>query len=177
MLDYVTNTILPALEARDQTEAMRNYAGTYTSTDPNLNDSITIGLIPSTPTNVKSDLVVLKWSYNGTDVIAGPFFDGDVPRLQQSTPKQGDTGSPGQVAFQLSKILQTTTYMDAMKFPDLKVTGPWTGFFKSNGDFLFTDQQRLGGVDSRLFVFDVEVQGKATACTRAGDRVTLKRTA
>ena len=173
ILDYVTNAVLPALEAQALTEAKRNFVGTYSSTDPNLNASIKIGYNKSSAISVKSDLLITEWTYNGSNVLEGSFFEGGSLRLEQSIPNQ--YGTNGQVAFQLSDNIQTPTYTDAMQIPDLDVYGPWTGFYSSYGDFFFTDKLRWGGVGARLFVFEVDENGKATTCSPAVERIKLRR--
>lgn len=175
ILDYVTNTILPALEAQAAAEAMANYVGTYVSTDATLNASVTIGFNESSVPGVVSGLSVTTWIFNRTDILAGPLFNGMKPRLEPSIPKQTRDGLPGQVAFQASLNVQTLTYNAAMAIPDSGVIGPWTGFYTTNGDFVYTDAARYGGVGLNMFVFDVDGEGKAVACSPAIDRVTLKR--
>ncbi|KAI9753260.1 MAG: hypothetical protein M4579_005233 [Chaenotheca gracillima] len=178
VLDFVTNTLLPALEAQAAAEAKRSFVGTYKSTDPNLNVTLKIAVNATTPISVHSDLVVSEWSYNGTDVLAGPFFGGVQPRLEQSIPNRAPQGSPGEVAFQLSQQAQLPTYTAAMpvfKEPGASVIGPWTGFYMSNGDFIATDALRWGGFPASTLVFNVDAQGNATACTPLADRVALQR--
>ena len=175
ILDYITNTILPALEAQAAAEAKSNYVGTYVSTDENLNASVTIAFNESSVPGIVSGLSVTNWTFNGTDVLAGPLFNGVKPRLEPSIPKQRPDGVPGQVAFQASVQVQTLTYTAAMEVPDSGVIGTWTGFYTTNGDFVYTDQTQYGGVGSNMFVFDVDGEGRATSCSPAIDRVTLKR--
>ena len=175
ILDYVTNNLLPALEAQAAAEAEKNYVGTYVSTDKHLNASITIGFNESSVPGIVSGLSITTWIFNGTDVLAGPLFNGVRPRLEPSIPKQTPDGARGQVAFQASTSVQTLTYMAAMEVPNSGIIGPWTGFYPTNGDFVFTDQQRYGGVGVNMFVFDVDGEGRATACSPAVDRVMLKR--
>jgi hypothetical protein len=168
ILDYVTNAVLPALEAQAEAEAKANYVGTYA--DAALNSSVTVTLNGT-------GLTITAWTFNGTDVLAGPLFGGKRPRLEPSIPQQTPDGSPGRVAFQASTVAQsqTLTYTAAMQNPDSGVIGTWTGFYATNGDFVYTDAARYGGVGRSLVVFDVDADGRATACSPAVDRVTLKR--
>ena len=175
ILDYVTNSILPALEAQAAEEAKINYVGTYVSTDESLNASVTIAFNKSSVPGIISGLSVTQWTFNGSDVLKGELFGGEKPRLQLSVPKQTPDGSLGQVAFQASLNPQISSYSAAMAIPDSGVIGPWTGFYATNFDFAFTDNRRYGGVEPNMFVFDVDADGKATACSPAVDRVTLKR--
>lgn len=174
VLDQLTNTILPALEAQALAQAKRNFIGTYKSTDPNLVASVTIAYNETDATSVNSGLQVTEWTYNGTDVLNGAFFADPILRLEQSIPNQAGTGCPGKVGFKLSSYKQTTTYMEAMQRPELAVYGPWTGFYGSNLDFIIS-QGLWGGVHPGTFIFEVDEKGRATTCSPAVDRVTLKR--
>lgn len=175
ILDYITSTILPALEAQAAAEALSNYVGTYVSTDKNLNASITIAFNQSSVPGVIYGLSITSWSFNNSDVLAGPLWNGIKPRLEPTIPKQTPDGSPGQVAFVASLSEQTLTYMDAMKIPGLRVIGSWTGIYISNGDVFLNDDARYGGVSAGMIVFDVDGSGKAISCSPAIDRVTLQR--
>lgn len=155
----------------------RNYVGAYVSTDQNLNASVTIAFNKSTVPSIGSGLTITSWFFNGTDVLAGALFKGKKPRLEPSISKQTSVGTPGQVGFQASVNVQTLTYMAAMEIPNSGVIGTWTGFYATNEDFVFLEpgNRRSGGVSANMFVFDVDEEGKATACSPAVDRVTLKR--
>ncbi|EXJ84280.1 hypothetical protein A1O3_04947 [Capronia epimyces CBS 606.96] len=175
ILDHVTDAILPALEAQAAAEARANYVGTYVSTEETLNASVTISFNESSVPGIISGLSVTAWTFNGTDILEGPLFNGIKPRLEPSIPKQTPDGLPGQVAFQASHQVQMLTYRAAMDVPDSGVVGTWTGFYATNGDFVYTDSTRYGGVGLNMFVFDVDGEGRATACSPAIDRVTLRR--
>ena len=174
ILDQLDNTMVPALEAEALAQASRNLIGTYKSTNPDIDASVTIAYNKSSSISVNSDLQVTNWTYNGTDVIAGPFFKGSRLRLEQSIPNPAGKEA-GQVAFQLSDLVQQLTYLEAMKVPSLEVYGTWTGFVNSSEDFLDTESQAWGGVNTNLFIFNVDEGGRATSCTPAVDRITLKR--
>lgn len=173
VLDYVTNAVIPALEAQAEAEAKANYVGKYTFTDGKVNASVTIGLNESDIPGITSGLTLTEWTYNGTDVLK--TLVSGKPRLEPSIPRQTPDGSPGQAAFQLSSNPQLPTYTSAMQGDDSPVIGTWTGFYTTNGDFAFTDQQRYAGIEVNLFVFDVDEEGKATAVSPAVQRVTLQR--
>lgn len=173
ILDYVTNSIVPALEAQAQAEAIANYVGTYTSTGDQVNASVTIAFNQSDFPGVASGLTLTEWSFNGTDALAS-LIQGR-PRLEPSISKQTPDGSPGQVAFQLSPWAQPPTYMNAMQEPNSSVLGTWTGFYSANRDFGFTDLTRYAGIGVNLFVFDVDGEGRAMAVSPALQRVTLRR--
>ena len=175
-LDLITDIVLPALEAQALAEARRNFAGTYKSTGSSVVAEVTIAYNKSTAVSVKSDLMVTAFMYNGTNVLEGSLWGGVNPRLERSI-NAAHKGSSGSVAFELSSpsTLQTSTYMEAMQNPKLGVVGSWTGLYYSNGDFVFTDQGRWGGISFDMMVFDVDETGKATYCIPAVDRIKLKR--
>lgn len=168
VLDYITEAILPALEAQAATEAARNFVGTYVSTDSNLNSSVTVSFNASTVTGTSSGLSISRWISNGTDVLASPSFAGKRPRILPSIPNQSD--GPGKVAFQASINRQTNSYTAARE-------GPFFGFYWSNFDWSLVDQTHWGGYGVNLFVFDVDEGGNATAVSPAVTRATLKRKA
>lgn len=175
ILDHITATMLPALEAEAVAEAKRNFVGTYESTGGDIKATLKIGFNESSPGSVHSNLVVTEWTFNGTDILSGPFFLGQEARLEQSIVKYSKNGKPRQIAFLLSSYNQTPTYMDATKLPETGVIGSWTGLYYSNGDFTFTDQQRWAGQPIRELVFDIDEHGSAVKCTPVYQRVELKR--
>ncbi len=175
VLDHITATVLPSLEAQSASEAKQSFVGTYNSTDSKVPATLKVELKPSTNTSSESNLVVTQWLYNGVDVIAGPFYNGTQPRLEQAVPKQTRRGEPGEVAFQLSTAMQTASYMEAMKIPETQVIGPWTGFYSSNGDFGLTDSSRWGGRSVSRLVFEVDGSGRALSCTPAYQLIKLKK--
>ena len=168
ILDYVINAILQALEAQAAAEASLKYVGTYVSTDSKLNSSITISLNKSTAPGHPTGLSISRWISNGTDALLG-VFEGVEPVLLPSIPKQ--TEGSGQVTFQASTYLQTSSYEDGPK----SVIGPFTGFYGTNIDWAVAGQELYGGVGVKMFVFDVDAEGDATALSPAAMRVTLQR--
>ena len=174
VLDYIVNSILPALEAQAAAEATRNYAGTYESTNPHLNSSVTIAFNKSSVATSKSGLSITRWISNGTDVLNSPNFGGGKPKLLPSIPKQTPDGEKGQVAFQASLLPQTSTYF-APEAARLKVVGPFTGQYAVNADWLLADAAHYGGIGVNLFIFDVDGKGKATAVSPAVTRARLEK--
>ncbi|KAL3490045.1 beta-lactamase/transpeptidase-like protein [Aspergillus germanicus] len=65
LIQEIVDTILPALNVQAARELEAKYAGTYTSTDPNLNSTITFAFAktPAAP-----GLVITNFISNGTDV-------------------------------------------------------------------------------------------------------------
>lgn len=157
VLDLVTETLLPALEAQAAAEATANFAGTYTSTDPNLNSSVTITYNESTATSVSAALRVSSWTFNGTDMLETLFF-GERPRLLMSIQDR----EAGKVAF----------YANARSSVP---AGLFTGTLATNGDFFVLDGQRYGGVNLGLVVFEVDEMGRATGLQIAVTGLTLQR--
>ncbi|OAA60062.1 Beta-lactamase/transpeptidase-like protein [Cordyceps fumosorosea ARSEF 2679] len=169
ILDAVTTTVLPALEAEAAAEAKRNFVGTYSSSTEGLNVSLTVGFNASLDsTDVHSGLVVTEWMYNGTDILKSIFFRGFTPRLEQSVVRRGADSKPRQVAFIASTYDQTPTYAAAK-------LGPWTGFYHSDGDFIYTDHFRYGGQPVRELVFDLDETGAAVKCTPSYQRIALTK--
>ena len=170
VLDLVTEEILPALEAQAATEAERHFAGTYVSQDPTeLNSSLTISFNQSSVEGTSSGLSISRWISNGTDVLASPLFAGIKPRLLPSIPDQ--SAGAGQVAFQASTHMQTSTYA-ATTDPGV---GPFTGQMATNLDWLVVDEAHYAGFGVNLFVFDVNEGGKAISAYPAVTRVKLER--
>lgn len=170
VLDYITTTIIPALESQAALEAQKNYVGTYVSTVPNLNSSVTVEFNQSSVLTPKSGLSITKWISNGTDVLNSDLFSGARPRLLPSILKQTLTGEKGQVAFQASLVDPTIAYF-APGAVKLRAVGPFTGQYKTNIDWLSTDATHYGGKGVNLFVFDIDGDDRATAIRDAAARV------
>ncbi|KAJ5903809.1 hypothetical protein N7504_006192 [Penicillium tannophilum] len=174
ILDSITNTILPALEAQAALEATRNYVGTYESTDSTLNSSITVAFNQSSVITSKSGLSITRWISNGTDVLASDLFLGGRPRLLLSIPKQTGDGEEGQIAFQVTPQPQLWSYF-APGAKKLDAVGPFTGQYNTNNDWLVADAAHYAGLGMNLFVFGVDQGGNATSLRPAAQRVTLQK--
>ena len=172
VLDYLTEELLPALEAQAAAEAESNFVGTYVSIDSNLNSSVTVSFNKSTVQGASSGLSISSWISNGTDVLGTGVISSVVdatgmrPRLLPSIPNQSE--GAGKVAFQASTYLQTNTYTAAGR-------GPFMGVYWTNFDWLVAGQTQYGGYEVNLFVFDVDVRGNATTVRPAVTRATLMR--
>lgn len=165
VLDYVTEAILPALEAQAAAEAARNFVGTYVSTNSNLNSSVTVSF------NASIGLSISTWISNGTDVLASSLFAGTKPRLLPSIPNQSN--GAGKVAFQASTNAKTNSFSVASKFG----TGPFTAQYATNIDWMTVDLTYYGGIGVNLFVFDVDEGGNATAVSPVVTRARLEKKA
>lgn len=157
VLDLVTANLLPALETQAAAEATANFAGTYTSTDANLNSSVIISFNESTATGVGAALSISSWISNGTDMLEW-LYDGAKPRLLMSIKDEEN----GKVAFYVTPRSSIPS-------------GPFTGTLATNGDFFIIDAQRYGGVALGLFVFDVDGSGNATMMSPEVTGMTLQR--
>ncbi|QKX60459.1 uncharacterized protein TRUGW13939_07604 [Talaromyces rugulosus] len=174
ILDYITSAVLPALEAQAALEAAQNYVGTYRSTQPKVNSSITIGIDESSvPTN-NFGLSLTEWISNGTDVLASDLFSGAKPRLLLSIPKQTPQGESGAVAFQASTFAQTYSYLTPGAAKRGTV-GPFSGQYLTNLDFWSVDGDYYGGNGYREFVFAVNGDGKAESVTPVATRSRLEK--
>ncbi|KAJ5663832.1 hypothetical protein N7507_004563 [Penicillium longicatenatum] len=174
ILDSITNTILPALEAQAALEATKNYVGTYESTDSALNSSITVAFNQSSVITSKSGLSITRWISNGTDVLASDRFLGGRPRLLLSIPKQTGDGQEGQVAFQVTPQPQLWSYFTSGA-ERLDAVGPFTGQYNTNYDWLVADSAHYAGLGMDLLVFGVDQSGNATSLRPAAQRVTLHK--
>lgn len=88
--DLITTTILPALESQAASEAKKNFAGTYISTTPDLNYSLTISY-DDTPEAL--GLYIASWISNSTDLVPLlPFLIGFPFKLQPSISQPGKKG-------------------------------------------------------------------------------------
>jgi CubicO group peptidase (beta-lactamase class C family) len=174
ILDTVIATVLPALEAQAQAEAKANFAGTYTSSNPKLNSTVTIAVDKATSPGKPKGLSVTRWISNGTDVLASDIFGGFHPVLLPSIPNPNAVADgPGQTTFQASTNLQLNSYL-APGAPK-SVIGPFTGSYGTNIDWELAGQAFYAGVNEMMFVFNVDGSGRAVSLSPAATRATLQR--
>ncbi|RAK81929.1 serine hydrolase domain-containing protein [Aspergillus fijiensis CBS 313.89] len=175
ILDYITLSVLPALEAQAALEAAQNLVGTYVSEDPSLNSSVTIATDDSVgSSSYFHGLRLTQWISNNTDLLASPYLSGYKPRLLLSIPKSTPRGVAGEVAFQVSRFPQTYSYF-ASNAADLGVIGPFTGQYNTNLDFWSTDTIYYGTRGLGTFVFTVDGDGKASAISPTAAKIKLER--
>lgn len=161
--DLITDTVIHALAAQAEVEAERNYGGSYSSTVPGLNSSLTLCI--NKTEEAAPGLTISEWISNGTDVLTDFIYLSKSPfRIVPSIPEQGT----GQIAFRL---------LTAVDAPDVKVLtgGLFTGFTTS--DWISVDSLTYGDVAVGFFVFDVGKGGKAKAVSPAAFRTKLERRA
>ena len=166
--DFLTETVLPALEAEARREAGLNIAGTYVSTTEELNSSLTLSL--NETAGGATGMIVTEWISNGSNFLSNvETVFGSTYRPLRLLPSIPDTGS-GQMAFRHSN-----TISPAVEKLGVEGVGLFSGNLALNTDWLVTDNRFYGGDDVTLFVFDVAEDGRATAVTPAALRVKLKR--
>ena len=166
ILDHITKAILPALRAQAAAEATRKLVGTYVTTDPTLNSSVTISHNESTVEGSVSGLSISSWISNATDVLASPLFAGVKPRLLPSIPNQNG-GAASQLAFQAST--SAVVRSSAEEF------GWFTGSYAANFDWQIAGSRTYGSLGVDLFVFDVDGEGRALAVNPVVTRARLVR--
>jgi CubicO group peptidase (beta-lactamase class C family) len=157
--DLVTTTILPALESQATTEAKHNFAGTYESSTPGLNSSLTLTFnnTPAAP-----GLYITSWTSNSTDM---------MPLLQillggSSLKLQPAISQPGKTAFLAMPVTEPGSFL-----------GPFQQMRTMNTDWLYGEGTTYGGIGMAHFVFDVDKEGKAGAVTHSASRAILKKVA
>ncbi|KAL8858794.1 MAG: hypothetical protein Q9178_004711 [Gyalolechia marmorata] len=158
LADIISETMLPALLAQSEAEAAQNFVGTYTSTDPTLNTTLTVSL--NETEGAKPGLVLTTFISNGTNILATRVLGDDGPfRL---LPSVSDEAS-NQIAFRTSPRLEVRT------------PGLFSGLLNVAADWLIADTQTYGGLPLGLFVFETAEDGKAEAVRAVGWRVKLQR--
>ncbi|MAD87031.1 MAG: hypothetical protein CL912_29080 [Deltaproteobacteria bacterium] len=158
--DIITTTMLPALEAQAAAEATQSFAGTYKTSDPSLNSSMTITY---NDTSIDPGLYITSYTSSGTDMMPLlPFVSGGrTAKLQASIQTSGQMAFravPGKVIYSPGSFL-----------------GPFLKMSEANGDWLQVDGLTYGGVGMSLFVFDVGSDGKATYVSHVATRAKLQR--
>jgi CubicO group peptidase (beta-lactamase class C family) len=154
--DLITINILPALEAQAAAEVAHNFAGTYGSTTPGLNSSITF-TFNNTPT--APGLYITAWTSNSTDMMPLlPILLGENLKLQPSISQSG------QAAFLAVPVRETQAFLGP--FQRMKVMDP---------DWLYGEAVTYGGIGMAQFVFDVDEMGRASGVSHLATRATLSR--
>ena len=171
ILDYVSSAVIPALEAQASTEAIRNLAGKYVSTDPEINSSAIVSFDESTVAGAAPSLSLSSWITNNNDTLA--LFDGSKPRLLPSIRNQ--SSGAGYVAFRASSNVQFDQYTATSKVG----IGPFTREYATNFDWMTADANsgswHYARLAVNLFVFEVDERGKAVSFIPVSTRAKLKR--
>ena len=160
--DALTSTVIPALEAQAAKESSQNFAGTYTSTSPGLNSSLTLAVdLTQGP-----GLIITSWISNSTDMFSDSgILSGQKGSIFPSNVLPVGTGQAGKIAFRAA-------------FPPIGLkgdVGPFTRQFTIDATWIDLDAQYYGGIGFDLFVFDVDAAGKATSVSPAVTKATLKK--
>lgn len=153
---------LPAFEAAAREQAELDFAGTYKSSDPSLNSSISIGL-----SNDRPGLTVTEWISNGTNAFETlAVLLNDVPAANQSLSIQlypVHLADEGQVAFRAV-------------YEDIPAIGPKSFIPQSFTPWDLVSGETYGNVGLDDFAFDVDpATGKALSIGIKALRVNLKR--
>lgn len=156
LADLVTDTMLPALMAQAETEAELRFAGTYISTTPGLNTTLTVGL--NQTEGAKPGLVITSFISNGTEVLLAQTIGASPLRLLPSIPES----VTGEIAFRVSEYRKP-------------VGGLFSRQLTVNSDWVYGDLETYGGLSRELFVFELDGEGKVSAVKPAAWRIKLDR--
>ena len=160
LADLVTATWIPAFEAAAREQAEADYVGTYSSSDPNLNSSITITL------DGRPGLGIQSWISNGTDMLKSY---GEIPTVGVAAGQfvtarlyPADLRNGNQIGFRaLFEV-----------FPQPRVGK----VFSVNCNTWFTaGSVGYGEVAMGDFVIEVDEAGKAVSVNSKALRVVLER--
>lgn len=149
----IVENILPVIDAIAKKQALKNFAGTYGSSQDN--SSITI------EAHIDQGLTVTKWISNGTNMLSG-FFEMISPDLiYRIVPNQLFGGN--QVGFTSFYSSKTTS-----SGSDQWYLGGCSGWYA-------VDPYTYGLVPLGQMVFEVDESGKATSVDLRGLRATWQR--
>lgn len=165
--DYITQSVIPALEAQAAVEAERNFAGTYVASH-GLNSSLSLSFSNGSATAGQPGLYISSWISNGTDMSLL------LPRLL--------TGSSGYVRL-FPSVISSSSNQSAFRasvvtMPNAEASsfsGPFMQQRITNFDWLTVDSPTYGQVGLSLFLFDLDDDRKAHAATPAAARAKLSR--
>ncbi|KAF4462206.1 beta-lactamase family [Fusarium albosuccineum] len=159
--DVLANTLIPAMLKQAAAEAASNFEGTYVSTKEGLNSSITI--TRNKTEGAPPGLTISSFISNGSDYVS--LMSQGNPKIAQTrlVPTVIDDKKSGKIA------MRALTGLDAPK----EKTGPFSSLISS--DWILAGSGSYGAVDTELFIFDVDEDGKATAVSPLAFRVKLER--
>ncbi|KAL8807176.1 MAG: hypothetical protein Q9182_000858 [Xanthomendoza sp. 2 TL-2023] len=156
LADLLIETMMPALLAQAESEAAENFLGTYSSSTPALNTTLTLTLNHSI--GAPPGLSISTFISNGTDVLATKLLGSNPIRLLPtiSDPKTH------QIAFRTSAATKASR-------------GLFSRMENAFADWLVADAGTYGGVAVGLFVFEIGEGGRAEKVRVGGWRVRLDR--
>jgi CubicO group peptidase (beta-lactamase class C family) len=162
--DMITDSIMPSLADQAAHEAEHNFGGVYTSAVQGLNSSLTLSV--NHTKGASPGLVISSWISNGTNVLT-TLAPAIGPLPYRLLPSISDVKG-GKIAFRL-----VTSYdAPSVQPPNRLFSGPSI----IGGDWIDVDALAYGGIGFTLFVFDVNMDGKATAVSPAALRIKLQKT-
>ncbi|KAJ0422031.1 beta-lactamase/transpeptidase-like protein [Aspergillus carlsbadensis] len=163
LIQEIVDTVLPALNVQAASE-LEKYAGTYTSTDPNLNTSITFA---SAKTPAAPGLVITSFISNGSDVSPLlPSLLGGVDRKQYRLRPAIIT--PEKIAF---RAVTPPTLVPSRPGDNSKL---FTGLYDVN-DWLTVDSLTYANRAFGEFVFGLGGDGSVQGVEPVAWRVSLEK--
>ena len=164
LADLITGTWIPAFEAAAREQAQTDYAGAYSSADPQLNSSITIGLSDDRP-----GLGIESWTSNGTDMLKAY---GEIPTVG-ATAKQAVSARLYPVGLQEGNQIAFRALFEVLPQPKVGKV-----FSINCGTWFTAGSVGYGEVALGDFVIEVdEATGKAVSINPRALRVVLAREA
>ncbi|KAF2008689.1 beta-lactamase/transpeptidase-like protein, partial [Aaosphaeria arxii CBS 175.79] len=158
--DFISATLLPALEKQAQAEAEHNFAGTYFTSNNGTNSTLILSV--NKTEGAAPGLLIDQYLANGVDFqTTEPFYFAPGARLQPTILTSGT----GKLGFRVA------TAADAPGVDKSKTL--FSGAGRAN--FLVGDAIAYGGNSLSQFVIEIDEQGKATGVTPTALRTTLKR--
>lgn len=160
----LVDRVLPDVIKAARSEASHNYAGTYSSSNPALNSSITLMTIPS-----ELGLSVSSWISNGTDMLAvsaelvlrSPGSEVAIT-LYPTNLKASVSDGDSQIEFRAV-------------FEDPTVANPGGLFTSKCQSWVFMEEIVYGGLALDQFAFTVGKDGSAKTLTASALREVLAR--
>ncbi|MGI4850209.1 MAG: hypothetical protein ACRYGK_19035 [Janthinobacterium lividum] len=156
LAEIVTAALFPAVEKAARSQAEETYAGTYKSTDAEIDTEIVL-----TTQRGRPGLFVKKWTVNGTDT------------LEQLYPETEQRLYPTDLVQTTSDASYKISYRMVSELVGLDL--PPTIYDPGCGSWFTVGGRRYGGVALDQVVFTVE-DGKATAMSPRAWRTTLAKT-
>ncbi|KIN00494.1 hypothetical protein OIDMADRAFT_104394 [Oidiodendron maius Zn] len=164
LADLITATWIPAFEAAAREQAQTDYAGAYSSADPQLNSSIEIGLSDDRP-----GLGIESWISNGTDMLKAY---GEIPTVG-ATAEQAVSARLYPVGLQEGNQIAFRALFEVLPQP---IAGKV--FSVNCGTWFTAGSVGYGEVALGDFVIEVdEATGKAVSINPRALRVVLAREA
>ncbi|BCS23010.1 serine hydrolase domain-containing protein [Aspergillus puulaauensis] len=170
LIQQIVDAILPALTKQAGAELERKYAGTYTSTTPGLNSSITFKAVGPKGPEALPGLQISSWVSNGTDLtphIKTLFRSPPYQQPYSLRPAISPAGDAGKIVFRpATAVVKPIEPRDPSNL--------FTSFYYAD-DFAFLGQTSYALQYLSEFVFDVQKDGRVSSVTPAAWRVKLEK--